>query len=184
MKQFVRAGAHHDPRGIDAVKRTERATQRMAFWIGIACRIARALAIAKASRARLPTGAERILVGRELDQHLPIRAGRLAGHIGMDRCNPRLGLGTNEGALASGCFRGRFRHDDRALAGLPRHGNRLARAAVPQPVSARRTAPFQSLAMANAGIDALPSSPPPMRCGPIGWTPSPLGLCGRPAAAS
>src|SRR3546814_11530439 len=42
-------------------------------------------------RARLLTRAERIFVRTQFDQRAPVGAGRLAGNIGSDAADPRLG---------------------------------------------------------------------------------------------
>jgi hypothetical protein len=82
MQQFV-AGAHHDARG-DAVQRAQRRAQILAVGIGIERR-------GGGMGARLQrrmAGAQRVLIGRQLDQRLAIGALALAGDIGVDRADP------------------------------------------------------------------------------------------------
>ena len=87
VEQLVRAGPADDPRRVDLVELADRLAQRGAVAVRIAVRSGRLGARGERRRA----GPERVLVGRELGEHPPVRARAPAGNIGVDRFDPRFG---------------------------------------------------------------------------------------------
>ena len=88
-EQFARAGAAQDPRGVDAMQRAQSFAQGNAVGVGIE----RGHHSLFARHQGLGAGAQRVLVGRELDQRAAVIARRFAGDIGVDRGDPGLGDG-------------------------------------------------------------------------------------------
>ena len=85
VEAFARARAAHDPRRIDAVQRADGFAQLRGVGVRIEVRL-----VPVGKHLDHPgAAAQRVLVGRQFDQRAAVGSLRLAGHIGMDRFDPR-----------------------------------------------------------------------------------------------